>query len=196
METLYKLKELYDYDTRNEYFLLPLMAEILNKSNENCNFLTEGGFCVLFNTLNEDLELIKSSTDTTKQLEQEALCRLCLYFTTVYNVTILYSGLCYTLRTDEGMVNNGRFFTDELITYFFEIDGRSELINKVSEFKLRELLPLLTDEYATIFNVEKKKCWTKNIFETDEEANKPIHIPIHGDDVPKDFDIKSAICMN
>jgi hypothetical protein len=48
---LLKLKDLYDYDNRNEYFLLPLMAEILNQSQEDCQFLTEQGFNLLFNNV-------------------------------------------------------------------------------------------------------------------------------------------------
>ena len=194
---LLKLKELYDYDTRNEYFLIPLMAEILNQSQEGCQFLTEQGFNLLFNNVLEDIQTIDKieiQDEIKTQENQERLTRLCLYFTTLYNITLLYGSYCYTLSVDEGKNLLERFDT-ELINYFFEIDKRAEPINKISEFKFKDYLPHLTEEYLKIFNQEKRRCWTKDIFSSEEELaehNKPIHIPIHADDVPKDFNLRSA----
>jgi hypothetical protein len=195
---LLKLKELYDFDTRNEYFLLPLYAEILNQSQSNCEFLTEQGFTILFNTLMDDIQLIdkvEKQEDIKSQEHQEALVRLCLYFTIIYNLTLLYSSYCYTLTTDEGKNLLDRFDTD-LINYFFEIDKRAEFINKVAEYKFKDYIPHLTEDYLKIFNQEKKRCFTKDIFSTEEELaeqQKPIHIPIHADDVPEGFKVENAI---
>jgi hypothetical protein len=195
---LLKLKELYDYDTRNEYFLLPLMSEILNQSQPNCEFLTEQGFNLLLNNILEDIQVIdkiENQEDIKTEENQQRVTRLCLYFCVLYNITLLYSSYCYTLTTDEGKNLLERFDT-ELINYFFEIDKRSETINKVSYHKLEDYIPHLTEDYLKIFNQEKKKCFTKDIFSTEEELaeqNKPIHIAIHSDDVPEGFDINSAM---
>jgi hypothetical protein len=195
---LLKLKELYDYDIQNEFFLLPLMGEILNQSTDEVNFLTEQGFNILFNNVLEDTEKIdkiEKHEDIKIQENQEALTRLCLFFTIIYNLTILFSSYCLTLQTEEGKHLLNRFDID-LINYFFEIDKRSEIINKVSYHKLEDYIPHLTETYLKIFNQEKIRCFTKDIFSTPEELEekqKPIHIPIHADDVPKDFDISKAI---
>lgn len=198
---LLKLKELYDFDTRNEYFLLPLYAEILNQSQDEIDFLTEQGFNILFNNVLEDIQKIdkiENQEEIKSQDSQEALTRLCLYFCVLYNLSILYSSYCHTLQNlqdPDGKHLLDRFDID-LINYFFEIDKRSETINKVSYRKLEDYIPHFTEDYLKIFNQEKKKCFTKDIFSTEEELadqNKPIHIPIHGDDVPEGFDINSAI---
>jgi hypothetical protein len=195
---LLKLKELYDYDIQNEFFLLPLMGEILNQSTDEVNFLTEQGFNILFNNVLEDTEKIdkiEKHEDIQIQENQEVLTRLCLFFTIIYNLTILFSSYCLTLQSEEGKYLLNRFDID-LINYFFEIDKRSETINKVSYHKLEDYIPHLTETYLKIFNQEKIRCFTKDIFSTPEELEekqKPIHIPIHADDIPKDFDISKAI---
>jgi hypothetical protein len=160
--------------------------------------LTEQGFNLLFNNVLEDIQeidKIEKQEDIKTEENQQRLTRLCLYFTTLYNITLLYSSYCYTLTTDEGKNLLERFDTD-LINYFFEIDKRSETINKVSYHKLEDYIPHLTEDYLKIFNQEKRRCFTKDIFSTEEELkeqNKPIHIPIHGDDIPEGFDINSAM---
>jgi len=195
---LLKLKELYDFDTRNEYFLLPLMAEILNQSQPNCEFLTEQGFNILLNNVLEDINMIDkvdNQEDIKKQEHQEAMVRLCIYFTILYNISILYSSYCYSLTIDEGKNLLDRFDT-ELINYFFELDKRSETINKVAEHRTKDYISHLTEEYLKIYKQERIKCFTKDIFSTEEELaeqQKPIHIPIHADDVPEGFKVEEAI---
>ena len=201
LSKLLKLKELYDYDTRNEYFLIPLMSEILNQSQPNCEFLTEQGFNLLFNNVLEDIQVIdkiENQEDIKTEENQQRLTRLCLYFITLYNITLLYGSYCYTLTTDEGK-NLLERFDVELINYFFEIDKRAEPINKISEFKFKDYIQHLTPDYIKIFNQEKRRCFTKDIFSSEEELeeqNKPIRIAIHADDVPEGFRVEEAIGLN
>ena len=183
VENIVGFKNLIDADTSNDFFLYPFMSMVLNLTDSQ-GFITDMGMKCLFNEINKDFDIINQSQDKPSQ---KALCRLCLYFTICYNLTIYFGGFILGLDTDEGK-KYAEKLPAELIEYLKGIMERADKLHPILEHQLKGLTNKLTDKYAKIYNEEKRKHWTKDIFQTS------VHIPAHPDDYPENY--KPENCIN
>jgi len=182
VENIVGFKNLIDADASNDFFLYPFMSMVLNLT-DNSGFITELGFKCLFNEINKDFDIINQSPEKPSQ---KALCRLCLYFTICYNITLFFGGFIGGLETEEGKKYADKLPV-ELIDYLKSIMERVEKLHPILEHQLKVLTKRLTDKYAKIFNEEKRKHWTKDIFQTS------VHIPSHPDDLPEGYRAENSI---
>ena len=176
VENIVGFKNLIDQDTTNDFFLYPFMSMVLNLTDSQ-GFITELGMKCLFNEINKDFDIINQSHEKPSQ---KALVRLCLYFTICYNLTIYFGGFILGLDTDAGK-KYAEKLPAELIGYLKEITERADKLHPILEHQLKTLTSKLTDKYAKIYNEEKRKHWTKDIFQTS------VHIPAHPDDLPENY---------
>lgn len=176
-------KNLIDQDTTNDFFLYPFMSMVLNLTDSK-GFITELGMKCLFNEINKDFEIIDDNPDKPSQY---ALIRLSLYFTICYNLTLYFGGFIKGLETEEGKKYADKL-PPELIEYLKEIMVRADKNFPILEHQLKTLTTRLTDKFAKIYNEEKRKHWTKDIFQTS------VHIPAHPDDLPANY--KPENCVN
>jgi hypothetical protein len=183
IENIVGFKNLIDQDTTNDFFLYPFMSMVLNLTDK-VGFLTDLGLKCLFNEINKDFDIINENP--TKP-SQKALLRLVLYFTICYNLNIYYGGFILALDTEEGK-KYAEKLPAELIEYLKKIMERADKLHPILEHQLKGLTNKLTDKYAKIYNEEKRKHWTKEIFEDS------VHIPTHPDDLPPDY--KPENCIN
>jgi len=183
VENIVGFKNLIDQDTTNDFFLYPFMSMVLNLTDSQ-GFITELGLKCLFNEINKDFDIINQSHEKPSQ---KALVRLCLYFTICYNLTIYFGGFILGLDTDAGK-KYAEKLPAELIVYLKEITERADKLHPILEHQLKALTSKLTDKYAKIYNEEKRKHWTKDIFQTS------VHIPAHPDDYPENY--KPENCIN
>ena len=153
-------KNLIYQDTTNDFFLYPFMSMVLNLTDSK-GFITELGLSCLFNEINKDFEIIN---ECPEKPSQKALIRLCLYFTIAYNLTFYFGGFIKGLEADK--------------------------LHQILEYQLKGLTKRLTDKYAKIYNEEKRKHWTKEIFQDS------VHIPTHPDDLPKNYKQEDCISIN
>jgi hypothetical protein len=112
---------------------------------------------------------------------QYALVRLCCYFTICYNLTLLFGGFIVGLETEEGK-KYAEKLPAELIDYLKEIMVRADKLHPILEHQLKGLTKRLTDKFAKIYDEEKRKHWTKDIFENTTHIQQPkypdaINIP-------------------
>jgi hypothetical protein len=159
-------KNLIDQDTTNDFFLYPFMSMVLNLTDSK-GFITELGLKCLFNEISKDFDIIN---DCPEKPSQYALVRLCCYFTICYNLTLLYGGFIVGLETEEGK-KYASLLPEYLIDYLKEIMIRADKLHPILEHQLKSLTPRLTDKFAKIYNEEKRKHFTKDIFEN------TTHIP-------------------
>jgi hypothetical protein len=185
VENIVGFKNLIDADASNDFFLYPFMSMVLNLTDSQ-GFITELGMKCLFNEINKDFDIINSSPEKPSQ---KALCRLCLYFTICYNLTIYFGGFILGLDTDAGK-KYAEKLPAELIVYLKEITERADKLHPILEHQLKSLTNKLTDKYAKIYNEEKRKHWTKDIFQTS------VHIPAHPDDLPENYKPENCININ
>ena len=185
VENIVGFKNLIDQDTTNDFFLYPFMSMVLNLTDSQ-GFITELGMKCLFNEINKDFDIINQSHEKPSQ---KALCRLCLYFTICYNLTIYFGGFILGLDTDAGK-KYAEKLPAELIVYLKEITERADKLHPILEHQLKTLTNKLTDKYAKIYNEEKRKHWTKDIFQTS------VHIPAHPDDYPENYKPENCININ
>jgi hypothetical protein len=183
-EGIVALKNLIDADMTNDFFLFPFMSSVLNLVDEK-GFITDLGFKCLYNDINSDFEIIN---EQPVKPSQRAVLRLVLYFTLCYNLIIYFGGFVIGLQTEEGK-KYAEKLPVELIEYLNSIMERVDKLHPILENQLKRLTNLLTDKYAKIFNEEKRKCWTKDIFQTS------VHIPSHPDDLPDGFKENEAVCV-
>jgi len=183
IENIVGFKNLIDQDTSNDFFLYPFMSMVLNLTDSQ-GFITELGLKCLFNEINKDFDIINQSPEKPSQ---KAIVRLCLYFTICYNVTLFFCGFIGGLETEEGK-KYAEKLPIELIDYFKGIMERADKLHPILEHQLKVLTNKLTNKYAKIFNEEKRKHWTKDIFQTS------VHIPSHPDDLPEGY--KPENCIN
>jgi hypothetical protein len=183
IENIVGFKNLIDKDTSNDFFLFPFMSMVLNLTDK-VGFITDLGLKCLFNEINKDFEIINQSPEKPSQ---KALIRLCLYFTIGYNLTLFFIGFIGGLDTEEGK-KYAEKLPVELIEYLKGIMERADKLRPVLEFQLKSLTARLTNKYAKIYNEEKRKHWTKEIFEDS------VHIPTHPDDLPEGY--KTENCIN
>jgi len=176
IENIVEFKKLIDEDITNDYYLYPFMAMVLNLTDK-VGFLTEIGFKTLFNEINLDFDIINRNP---KKPCQKALIRLALYFTICYNITLYFGGFVMGLETEEGKKFCEKL-PAELIEYLKAIMVRADKLFPILEAQLKGITSKLTNEYAKIYNEEKRKSWTKDIFQTS------VHIPAHPDDYPEGY---------
>jgi hypothetical protein len=185
VENIVGFKNLIDADASNDFFLYPFMSMVLNLTDSQ-GFITDLGMKCLFNEINKDFDIINQSQEKPSQ---KALCRLCLYFTICYNLTIYFGGFILGLDTDEGK-KYAEKLPAELIVYLKEITESADKLHPILERQLKTLTSKLTDKYAKIYNEEKRKHWTKDIFQTS------VHIPAHPDDYPENYKPENCIDIN
>lgn len=183
IENIVGFKNLIDKDTTNDFFLYPFMSMVLNLTDSQ-GFITELGLSCLFNEINKDFDIINENPEKPSQ---KALIRLALYFTLCYNLTIYFGGFILGLDTEEGKKYAG-LLPVELIEYLKDIMVRADKLHPILEHQLKTLTKRLSDKYAKIYNEEKRKHWTKDIFQTS------VHIPSHPDDLPENY--KPENCIN
>jgi hypothetical protein len=190
-EGIVALKTLIDADTTNDFFLFPFMSSVLNLVDGEGTvglekgFITDLGMRCLYNDINSDFEIVN---DCPTKPSQKAVLRLALYFTLCYNLIIYFGGFVVGLQTEEGKKYADKLPV-ELLDYLKSIMERVDKLHPIIEHQLKRLTQLLTDKYAKIFNEEKRKHWTKEIFET------TAHIPAHPNDLPKGFSQEESVCV-
>jgi hypothetical protein len=177
-------KNLIDQDTTNDFFLYPFMSMVLNLTDSQ-GFITELGMSCLFNEINKDMEIINECPEKPSQY---ALVRLCCYFTICYNLTLLFGGFIGGLETEEGKVYADKL-PAELIDYLKDIMVRADKLHPILEHQLKTLTKKLTDKFAKIYDEEKRKHWTKDIFTTTANI-------IPSTNYPKDFKEENSININ
>jgi hypothetical protein len=177
-------KNLIDTDEKNDFFLFPFMALVLNLTIEN-GFVTADGLNMLHHNILDDFKIIN---EDPKNPSQKAVCRLTLYYTLLYNLIIYYCGFVCGLETEDGK-KYADLLPADLIEYLKKIYNRVENYNAIVEHQLKTLQPLLTEKYAKVFNAVKRRHWYKNIFD-----DGVVHIPTHPDDLPEGF--KPENCVN
>lgn len=182
IENIVGFKNLIEQDKTNDFFLYPFMSMVINLTDEQ-GFITELGLNCLFNEINKDFDIIN---ENPKDPSQKALLRLALYFTICYNLTIYFGGFIIGLDTEEGK-KYAEKLPVELIEYLKGIMERADKLHPILEHQLKTLTSRLTDKYAKIYNEEKRKHWTKDIFQTS------VHIPAHPDDYPEGYKAENAI---
>jgi hypothetical protein len=185
IENIVGFKNLIDQDTNNDFFLYPFMSMVLNLTDSQ-GFITELGLKCLFNEINKDFDIINESPQNPSQ---KALLRLALYFTICYNLTIYFGGFILGLDTEEGK-KYAEKLPAELIEYLKAIMARADKLHPILEYQLKGLTKRLTNKYAKIYNEEKRKHWTKDIFQTS------VHIPSHPDDLPENYKPENCIPAN
>jgi hypothetical protein len=183
IEKIIQIKKLIDEDITNDFFLYPFMAMVLNLTDK-VGFITEIGFKTLFNEINLDFYIINTKQKKKKPC-QKALTRLALYFTICYNITLYFGGFVLGLDTEEGK-KFGEKLPAELIEYLKAIMVRADKLFPILEAQLKGITNKLTNENAKIYNEEKRKSWTKDIFQTS------VHIEAHPDDYPEGYNPKNC----
>ena len=182
-EGIVALKNLIDADTTNDFFLFPFMSSVLNLVDEK-GFTTDLGMKCLYNDINMDFDVIN---EEPIKPSQKSVLRLTLYFTLCYNLIIYFGGFVLGLQTEEGKKYADKLPV-ELMDYLKGIMERVDKLHPIIENQLKRLTKLLNDKYAKIYNEEKRKHWTKDIFETN------VHIPSHPDDLPEGFKPEESVC--
>jgi hypothetical protein len=177
VEDIIGYKNLIDNFPDNDFFLFPFMSMVLNLTDEK-GFISETGMKLLHNDIQKDIDILKERGDDPSQY---ALCRLSLWYCLTYNILTLYCSFIASLELDEAKQYADKLPT-ELKEYLKVIAERGLKLIKPIEGLVKHYTNLLTDKFANIFNEEKRKCWTKDLFQT------RVEIPVHPNDLPEGFD--------
>jgi hypothetical protein len=127
--------------------------------------VSENGYIILENNPLTYVNEINENSDPA--VSQKPLTRLCVFYTLIYNLSILFLGWKAETNDNE------------------EIEIKNKLVERlpVIEKELKKIMPILSNKYAHIYDTCKRKCWLKDPF---ENVNM---LPIHPDDLPKDCGI-------
>lgn len=141
-------------DYRENPYNLPLYLDIANAiigSIDNSP-LTETAYkYLMFYNPETDLNMKPEQEEPT----QQALVRLCLFYTISYAVVSLFVGFIETIKDDD----------NEFIEWFLELQKVGLIyIEVLQRDYLKVLLPKLTDKYAKIFHNEKIGSFHKDIY--------------------------------
>jgi hypothetical protein len=123
--------------------------------------VSENGYIILENNPLSFINQINENNNPA--VSQKPLTRLCVFYTLVFNLSILYIGWKHETTDEE------------------ERNTINKLLERmpVLESELKKLTPLLSNKYAHIYDTCKRKCWIKNHF---DDTNM---MPIHPDDLPE-----------
>jgi len=103
--------------------------------------------------------------------------RLCLYLTIAFNTGLIYSSFVRSIREEEALAKQKEAMGTDLLEYCIEIAERVEKIAPMIAGILDKELPLITKaEYVGMYETEKRKAFTKEIFDTHE-----VHLPCMGE---------------
>jgi len=175
-EDILGYKNLIDQFPDNDFFIYPFMSMVLDLTDDK-GFLTESGMKLLHNNIQQDMDIVKEGEDKPSQY---ALCRLALWYCLTYNISQLYCSFVATFGMEETKQYTDKLPYD-LKEYLKEIAERAKSNISVLESLVKHYTNQLTDKFAKIFNSEKRRCWTKDLF------NSSVHIPAHKDDYPQGF---------
>lgn len=143
---------------RNDYmenpYNLPLYLDIANViiACIDKSPLTETAYkYIMFYDPNTDLNMTPDQEEPT----QQALVRLCLFYTIAYALISLFVGFIETIKEDR----------HEFVEWFLDLQkvGLHYLMVLQNDY-LKILLPKLTDKYAKIFHNEKIGSFHKDIY--------------------------------
>lgn len=176
VENILAYKNLIDQFPANDFFIFPFMSMVLDLTDDR-GFLTEDGMKLLHNDIQKDIDIVKEGGDSPSQY---ALCRLALWYCLVFNISQLYCSFVSSFGLEETKQYTDRF-PAELKDYLKQISDRAESHLNILERFCKHFTGLLTDKFAKIFNDEKRRCWTKDLF------NCTVNIPAHKDDYPQGF---------
>lgn len=176
VDDLLGYKNLIDNFPDNDFFLFPFMSMVLDLTDEK-GFVSESGMKLLHNDIQKDIDILKEREDDPSQY---ALCRLSLWYCLAYNILTLYCSFVASFGLEQTKQYTDKMPT-ELKDYLKVVAERGEKLIKPIEGITRNYTNLLTDKFANIFNEEKRKCWTKDLFQT------RVEIPVHPDDLPEGF---------
>lgn len=184
IELILKYKELIENDPTNDFFIFPLIAMVLNLTDEN-KFITDEGIQMLHNSIDNDFKIINEDPHNPSQ---KALTRICLYFSLIHNLIKFFNAFVCLLGEEQGSIYANKL-PIELIEFLRFLNNKVTNYNELTKVQLDNILPRLTDKYATIFNRVKRNFWTKDIYQEDV-----VKIPMHPNDLPDGF--KSENCIN
>jgi hypothetical protein len=179
-------KNLIDNDEKNDFFLFPFMALVLNLTTEK-GFISEDGFKLLHNSIDTDFKIINENPEKPSQ---KAICRVALYFALILNLTKYFIGFIAGLETEEGS-KYANLLPADLVEYLRKIGYRVKLYPEIADAHLKSILPVLSDKYAKIFNNEKRRHWSKDIY-----LEEVVKIPTHPADIPEGFRSDNCIRLN
>lgn len=176
VEDILAYKNLIDQFPDNDFFIFPFMSMVLDLTDDR-GFLTADGMKLLHNDIQKDIDIVVEGGDLPSQY---ALCRLALWYCLVYNISQLYCSFVSSFGLEETKQYTDKF-PDELKDYLKQISDRAGALIDILEKLCKKYTQSLTDKFAKIFNSEKRRCWTKDFF------NSSVHIPAHKDDYPQGF---------
>ena len=157
---LYITTENWRNNKDDDYYTFQFIGGILDlvEFNEKEGCLTDSGRNILlFSELNA---AVKSGNETT--LQKQNICKGTLYLFTAYTLCVLYIGFLQTKNiSNEEMWN--KIPEDLRITMDEVFDSIAPKL-KVYKGLLDHLLKSLDEEYAVIFNSEKKCMFMKELF--------------------------------
>ena len=182
VEDILCYKNLIDNFPDNDFFIFPFMSMVLDLTDER-GFLSESGMKILHNDIQADFDILKEGENKPSQY---ALCRLSLWYCLAFNIIQLYCSFIATFGLEDTKQYTERLPTD-LKEYLKIIGIRAEALLKPIGECATAYTNRLTDKFAMIFNEEKRKCWTKDLFQNQ------VVIPTHKDDLPKGFNREASI---
>lgn len=181
VEDILAYKNLIEQFPENEFFIFPFMSMVLDLTDER-GFVSEAGMKILHNDIQADIDILKERGDDPSQY---ALCRLSLWYCLTYNIIQLYCSFIASFDIEEAKKYTEKL-PEELKEYLKTIGLRAEALFKPIGECATAYTNLLTDKFAMIFNEEKRKCWTKDLFQNQ------VNIPTHPDDLPKGFKVEAS----
>lgn len=168
-------KKVIDKYPDNDFFLFPFMSLVM-RLYDSVGILSEDGLKILHNDIVADMKIVNEDPANPSQ---KALTRISLYLTTAYNLIMLYCGFIEVSLPSMTI-------PDFLREYLIAIGKRADKLYPTIEDLCKKHTLALSDKYARIFNGEKRKLFTKDIFD------RVVHIPAHPNDLPEGFDVLKA----
>jgi hypothetical protein len=150
-------KNLITADLTNDFFIMPFMNLVLKVVDEK-GFLSNKGLFLLHQDLNDLIEKvhIEGAGDRDR-------VRMVLYFTIALNLSIIYISFVRGMEEEDGKKYK-ELFEPDMIVFMNEIADRVEKLHSTFRLVLEKELPQLSNKYAKVYDEEKRKSFTKDIF--------------------------------
>jgi len=157
MDGILFYEELISHQPNNDSHLAFYMNHVLNWVG-NSDVLTPSGFSIISCNLNIILEKITKSPEN-----QRNLFRGVLYMTISNILAELFLGY---LSAVEAKLPNVKVLPEPQLRFAGQLKTRIQALIPIYERILRHWQGRLSDRYAKLYNMEKRRCFSSNLFNT------------------------------
>ena len=175
---------LIEKNENNDFYVFPFLSSVTEHLID-FKIISKNGMMILSRDINDDYENMKNGK--TQDVINKARLTTCLYFLCVYHLTKFYCSFIDTLLWNHSNDEEDKFailkneidcIDQDFLSKLFTIKTKVLPFIKIAKNVLdNEIVKITDDNYAKLFDENKRKCIEKDKYFQESPIYVPANIP-------------------